>query len=836
MVTVVLCAVMALAPASAIAQSTPTPPAQGAPAAPTAQPTVTETVIVVGTTPLPGVGTPIDSVPAPVQTATAADIDASRAPDLAQFMTRRLTGVNINEVQGNPFQPDVTYRGYTASPLLGTPQGVSVFVDGMRMNQPFGDVVSWDLIPRSAIGGLTLIPGSNPVFGLNTLGGSLAIETKTGLSAPGTSVQALGGRDARRAVEFEHGGSRQNGVNWFLTGNLFADDGWRPMSESDVKQIFGRIGKVTTGTDVAVTVAFADNSLNGNGLQELQLLERDRSSIYTLYDNTRTRAASTNLLVRRQLRQGLTFTANGYYRHVRTSTYNGDINEGSLDQSLYQPNAVERAALAAAGYTGYPTSGESAESTPFPYWRCIAQSLLEDEPGEKCNALNNRTASRQQNGGMSAQLTQAIGTTGPHHLLTVGGAFDASGVDFTQSSELGYLNPDRSVTGLGIFADGVSAGEVDGEPLDLAVDLGGQTRTASVYATDTMTLGHAWHLTVSGRYNRTSVHNTDRRNPGGGTGSLDGDDVFGRFNPAVGATVSIAKTLTGYAGYSEGSRAPTSTELGCADPEAPCRLPNAMAGDPPLAQVVTRTLEAGLRGHRGTTNWSAGWFRAENSDDILFVLSDQTGFGYFTNFGATRRQGLELSLRGKAGMISWATSYTLLDATFQSPEQVNGSGNSENEDGAGLEGAIDIEPGNRIPLIPRHAFKASAGVIVTPALTLDVDLQAQSGSYARGNENNAHQPDGVYYLGAGRTDPYLIVNVGARYRLTKRVELFGQVNNLFDAKYNTAAQLGVTGFTAAGTFQARPFPPAGSEFPLQSSTFFAPGAPITAWGGVRVTF
>ena len=165
-------------------------------------------VEVIETTPLPGLDLRLDQVPAPVQTALAADIEASGALDLSDFLNRRFTGVFVNEMQSNPFQPDVNYRGYTASPLLGTPQGLSVYMDGVRLNQPFGDVVSWDLIPRMAIGSTTLMPGSNPLFGLNTLGGALSIQTKDGRANPGTTVRAIYGSDTRRAVEFEHGGSR----------------------------------------------------------------------------------------------------------------------------------------------------------------------------------------------------------------------------------------------------------------------------------------------------------------------------------------------------------------------------------------------------------------------------------------------------------------------------------------------------------------------------------------------------------------------------------------------------------------------------------------------------
>ncbi len=163
---------------------------------------VAPTVTVIGQTPLPGLEQPVSHIAAPVQSFSAREIDDSMALDISAFMNRRLNGVHINETQGNPFQADVNYRGYTASPLLGTPQGLSVYFDGVRINQPFGDVVSLDLIPRSAIASMNMMPGSNPLFGLNTLGGALAIQTKEGRTHAGTSVQASAGSYGRRAVEF----------------------------------------------------------------------------------------------------------------------------------------------------------------------------------------------------------------------------------------------------------------------------------------------------------------------------------------------------------------------------------------------------------------------------------------------------------------------------------------------------------------------------------------------------------------------------------------------------------------------------------------------------------
>jgi outer membrane receptor protein involved in Fe transport len=835
-------ALVAMIPATLGAQTATSQSGGQDPQAPLpATPSTTFNVTVVGTTPLEGVELPVGQIPAPVQTLTASDIDKSGALDLASYMNLRLNGVHVNEVQGNPFQPDVNYRGYTASPLLGTPQGLSVYMDGVRLNQPFGEVVSWDLIPRMAISSGALMPGSNPLFGLNTLGGALSIQTKDGRNAPGTRIQAIYGSDVRRSLEFEHGGSRSgSGVDWYVAGNIFAEDGWRDASPSEVGQLFGKLGWRRNRGDVSVTLAYADTALTGNALQEIGFLDRDFSSVYTKPDETDNRSVFLNVEGRRALTNTVVVSGNAYFRHIGTDTLNGDINEESLDQSLYQPTAAEQAALLTAGYITAPVIGANATNTPFPYLRCVGNVLLNDEPAEKCNGLINRSESDQNNGGFSGQLTVRDSGSGGRNVFTVGGGFDGSGVGFVQSTELGYLNPDRSIAGTGAFADGVSGGGVDGEPFDTRVNLDGSVRTWSVFATDTLALAERWHLTVSGRFNRTTVANTDLITAEGEPGSLTGHHVFTRLNPAVGVTFDPTPRVNLYAGYNEGSRAATSIELGCADPERPCKLPNAMAGDPPLDQVVTRTVEAGVRSQVGPATWHAGYFRAQNNDDILFVTSEQTGFGYFRNFGETRRQGIELGLNGQIGRVAYGAGYTFLDATFESEETVNGGSNGSNdaaEEGRpGLEGTIEIAPGDRLPFIPRHQIKLFADIQITSAFALNVDIVGFASSLARGNENNLHQPDGTYYLGEGTSPGYGVVNLGGRYTVTRWLQIFGQINNLFDQRYYSAAQLGPLGFTENETFIARPLPPIGGEFPVMHSTFYAPGAPIRGWIGTRLTF
>jgi outer membrane receptor protein involved in Fe transport len=797
------------------------------------------TVVVVGVTPLPGVDVERDKVAAPVQMATADDIDRSHVSDLTAFMNRRLGSVHVNELQNNPLQPDISYRGYTASPLLGTPQGLSIYLDGVRLNQSFGDVVSWDLIPRAAISTLTLMPGSNPLFGLNSLGGAVSLRSKDGFTQPGYSAQADYGSNRRRTVEFEAGGNTGN-WSWYATGNQFKDDGWRADSPSDAKQLLAKLGWRAAATQVSLTAAAADTDLTGNGLQQQQLLDAEYASVYTQPDNTRNRSLLLNLQLAHQFSAALSLAANAYYRNINSTTFNGDINGDSLGQSLYQPTAADQAALTAAGYTGFPTSGETQANTPFPYWRCIANALLNTEPNEKCNGLLNRTQTSQHNQGFSAQFTLDHALHGHANHLTAGMAFDASSVHFTQSSQFGYVTADRGVTGVtgsGAFADGTQNSE---NAFDSRVDLGGSVRTYSLYFSDMLALAPRLNLTLAGRYDRSNIQSRDALNPGGGVGSLDGNHSFGRFNPSVGLSLVESPSLSFYASFSQSSRAPSTIELSCADPANPCRLPNSMAGDPPLHQVVTSSWEAGARGSvNGAAHWNVGVFRADNSDDILFVADDQAGFGYFRNFGGTRRQGLEAGMSGRVGKLTAGFNYTLLDATFRSAETVSGDGNSSNDAVApGFAGTIGVDPGDRIPLIPRQIAKAFMQWDISPRVSVDADAKYTGGSYARGNENNQHATDSVYYLGSGSIGGYTTVTLGLEWRPTQRLTAWLQVDNLLDLRYATASQLGVAAFSPAGGFVARPFtgPVIAGERPLQYTTLVAPGAPRSIQAGLRYRF
>jgi outer membrane receptor protein involved in Fe transport len=805
-------------------------------------------VDVVGTTPLAGTDLTSGQIAGPVQTAAAADVENSGALDLGDFMNRRLNGVYLNEMQGNPFQPDVNFRGYTASPLLGTPEGISVYLDGVRQNQPFGDVVSWDLIPRNAISEITLVPGSDPLFGLNTLGGALSVQTKDGAGNPGLHGGLTYGGSGRKAVQAEYGGGQAAGFNWFLAGNVFHESGWRFDSPSDVRQGFVRFGWRTDRTDLALTMSYAYNTLIGNGLQDYRRLESNYTSVYSIPDSTADRSPSFNFIARHSFGEALTFSGNGWYRNIRTEAIDANFNTDALTQSIYQPTTEEQAVLSAAGYTGFPSSGANIANTPFPKWSCIAEALQLGDPDQTCDGVNIYSKEVQNEYGFSGQLTWIAAPEIGRNQFAVGAALDRGSIDYTQNTGYAYVNPNYTLTSVPAWQDGSTG--ANGSPIDSRVNLHGVTPNWSLYFTDTLTLAKTVNVTVSGRYNRFTVDNTDRINPIPGPGSLDGDYVFHRFNPAVGITWSPVSPVNAYARYSEGSRAPTAIELGCADPTNPCSLPNALAADPPLQQVVTDTWEAGLRGKPEVSflhslNWNAGAFRAENRNDILFVSSVVLGTGYFRNFAKTRRGGFDAHLDGRMGRVTWGLDYTFLAATYRSTETLDGSANNTNnlalEGYPGLGGVITVQPGDRIPLIPKQTGKAFADFQATSKLAFGLDEVAASSSYARGNENNAYKADGIYYLGPGVSPGYAIANFRAHYDLTKHFQLAVQIDNLFNLRYYTAAQLANTALTSQGAIQSLPFPaytagPYAGSAPAQSATFFAPGAPRRAWVELRLKF
>ena len=319
-----------IAQAIAIALATLGLPAQSQAQAQTQTVVTTERIEVVGTTPLAGVGVPRLHLPANVQSLDAQRMEDAESLHVAEQMQRQVPAVTVNEIQGNPFQMDLNYRGFTASPLLGTAQGLSIYVDGVRVNEPFGDTVNWDLIPNSAIAGIDLMPGSNPVFGLNTLGGALAMRTKSGFSHPGGKLEVSGGSFGRSNTEIEYGGN-DGTLGAYIAGDWFREDGWRNFSPSDVKQMFGKLSFRNRDGEADLSLTRARSRLVGNGVVPQSMLAREREAIFTHPDETRNSLTQLALNGKLWLGDAQSLSGSVYHRRTRTGTLNGDMNDAYED-------------------------------------------------------------------------------------------------------------------------------------------------------------------------------------------------------------------------------------------------------------------------------------------------------------------------------------------------------------------------------------------------------------------------------------------------------------------------------------------------------------------------
>jgi len=720
----------------------------------------TPTVEVVGTTPLPGLGTPVDQVPANVQAATGEEIEVQKSTNLGTFLEQNLGSVSVNHGQNNPFQPDVSFRGLAASPLLGTPQGLSVFMDGVRINEPFGDTVNWDLIPQNAISTINLIPGSNPVFGLNTLGGALSVNTKSGFQYPGGSLTAYGGSWGRVAGEFEYGGHGEKN-DWYVAGTAFDEDGWRDHSSSEIRQLFGKFGREVAESDFDVSVMFADNDLSGTQALPVSFLD-NRAQAYTWPDRNQNEVFHVNAKGSHFLSDTRLLAGNVYLRDFKNTNFSSNVNDD---------------------YDG--ASNSSCDGT---------------DPDAPCTAINDQSQNDTNGYGATLQMTMLDSLAGRDNSLTFGVSADLGETRFTQEAQNALFTADRGTVAVDAF--------------QLETDIDADNQYYGLFITDTMQLNDITYLTLSGRYNHASTQISDRT---GLEPALNGDHTFKRFNPAIGVNINPSQTLTTYASYSEGMRAPTPVELTCADPNAPCRLPNAFLADPPLEPVVSKTIEAGARGKFNRDfGWNAAVYNIDLSDDIHFISSGGAGTntGYFDNIGTTRRRGLELGTTYVAGGWLLHANYSYIQATYETAFTINSPNNST----ADVNGDIQVTPGDSIPGVPEHLFKLRAEYAFLQKWSTGVTLNYFSDQYARGDENNQDA--------FGKIPAYTLVNLDARYQANKKFQIFLKVDNVFDKDYETLGVLGEN-FFINGSFDA------GNT---RAEQFRSVGAPRGAWIGINYAF
>lgn len=703
-----------------------------------AQPPQPDVIEIVGATPLGG-GLDVDRIAANVQTASAAELRERGALDLADYLRRSMGSVFVNDAQNNPLQPDVQYRGFVGSPLLGLPQGLAVYQDGVRLNEPFGDTVSWALIPDNAIDHMYLVPGSNPLFGLNALGGAIAVRTKDGFEHEGARAEVTAGSWGRLGLEADAGGTFNDKLGYFVAASRLKEDGWRNFSPTEGQQLFAKLTARGNGSRGDLSLTRVDTDLVGNGAVPEGLLELDREAIFTRPDRTENALTLLAANGERVMSSRLTLRGNVYVRASDVDTLNGDDSDFEECDDL--PGSI------CEEDDGAEELVHDANGLPI-----AADEALE-------GATVNRTSAEQDGVGLGLQADFTGELAGRDNRFTVGITHDEADVKFRASTELGALDATRQAVPGGVFVG------------DAFTRLETATASTGLYFSNSFTLGANTALTLSGRYNRARVELRDQL----GT-ALDGDHTFERFNPALGL-VTGTDALTFYAAYSEASRVPSPVELTCADEDDPCRLPNAFVADPPLEQVVAKTFEAGVRGTGAGGQWHFGVFRTANEDDILFISAGAlTNEGFFDNVGDTRRDGFEANLGGTLGeRLTWSLDYTYLKATFRESFTVMSANHPE-----AIDGEIAVEAGDRLPLIPKQLLKAGLRIAATDALTFGADVVAASGAHFRGDEGNLLEP----------LDGYALLNVRATYRLGARTSFVASIDNLLDEEYETFGVFG----------------------------------------------
>jgi len=764
---------LGLAGSGAAETSTPTAPATSVPSS--APVTELDPVEVISIAPIDTRGIARDKIPSPVQEATAEEMQQAQAINLPDYMRRFLGSVNINDVQNNPFQPDVNFRGFSASPLLGVPQGLAVYFNGFRFNEPFGDTVNWDLIPQGAIEQMTLHSGSNAVYGLNALGGALAITTKSGFSAPGHRLEAYGGSWGRNSEEIQSGWNNGT-VGYFVDLRHFGENGWRDFSPTSIKLAFGKWSLQTEDTTLNLTLSGNDNKMYGNGAVPVQLARQEWNAVFTHPDTQTNRFFLSMLDGAWRVTDRLELTTNAYFRELKAHNFNGD----EADYEGCENEAFESYLC-----------GDDDDGPPV---RDINGHFVTASPSVE-GAVNNFNNANQRSYGGTFQAALDHELFGWQNRFLTGGSYNQGTASFNSMTELARFNRTRGTVGSGIVLD---------EP---RVGLNTLTELINWYFTDTLTPLEKLNVTLAGGYNRASIQLIDRIGD-----DLNGQHIYHRFNPSVGVTYTPIEEAGAYANYSESNRAPTAVELSCADPEQPCRLPNAFIADPPLKQVVAKTWEVGFRGllkdlAGGTVIWNAGFFHTDNTNDILFISSGRLrGQGYFDNVGDTLRQGLELGLSGDYAQVRFNMNYTLLDATFQNPFLANSPNNPAADDGV-----IPVKKGDYIPSIPRHVLKASADWAPWKELTLGIDMYYNSGQYFRGDEANLNP----------QTPDYAVFNLRAEYRYNEHLAVFARIENSFNRHYQSFGTFG----NAAEVL--------GPEY--NNPRFIGVGAPFGGWAGFRLS-
>lgn len=740
-----------------------------------------ERITVIGATPVQSDDFTAGDFFGRAQSVDSETLENSGSFDITHYFNRHFSGVHINSTQGNPLQPDLYYRGFAASPLLGLPNGLTVYQNGVRLNEPLGDSINWDLLPMNAVNGISLISGANALYGLNTLGGAVVLRMKDGFTYSGHALEIESGAYGRFIGNLESGGNNGR-FGYYVNAQRFYEQGWRDLSQSWAEHIYGSFDWHGEGTVMSVNYHRAMSNLRGNGLSPVGLLAIDRNAIFTAPDITANSMYMWVISGEHDLTDTVQLAGNLYYRKIGTDSFNGDAAEREDDAGME----------------------ESCEFSGI-------DRTVEVDCGRL--AINNISTRDQEALGGVFEIDLPLHWFGLKHDVDMGAGYYEGRAYFNAQVQNALLGDNRSTVG---------PGSARGEFVeDEATRVKTRTENLYLYAGNTISINDLWTAGLSGYYHNSTVK---LRDLSGMQPELNGEHDFNNLNWSVSLIYHWNPLIDIYAGYSESSRLPTPIELACNeatfamagnDEDAECRLPNAFVADPPLEEVTAKSFELGARGNMADDwQWSIGAFHTRNRDDIIFQTTGRAQ-GLFKNVDETQRIGIEASLSGSMGKLEVALSYTRIEATFEDDFLVL-SPNHPNADEAG---EIQVEKGDTIPGIPEDQFKLAVDYAFTERFSAGMDMIALSGSYMRGDEANEMD----------KVSGYAVFNAHARYRMNNAAEIFMSVENLFDREYEN---FGLVGEEPGEVFGLERLLGESSEDP----GFVAPGAPLLVWAGVRMRF
>ena len=799
-------------------------------------------VNIISVTPVQGSGLSIDRVPGKVQSISRETIGKKKNFSITETLNREASGISLFNLNSSPMQNDINFRGYVSGPLLGTAQSIAVYQNGMRVNESFGEVVQWDLVPDFAINNMQIFTGGDPIFGQNAIGGAITMEMKNGFNFEGANLTTSGGNYGRTNEVLEYG--KQFGdVGVYIGANFNYDSGWREHSESYLNTVFGDVRyRPNDDTELFINFGQAYTDLRGNGAVPLTLMDMEgRDAVYTYPDNTHNKNYYANFGGNHFVNDKLSIQGNIYYRHMERRNFNGDEFEAGdcgqgYNTSRGTADNILCSELEVAGSSNEQYLDVSGASINY---ASLGLELDDDENEIESIGAINRSNTKQNQMGLNFQSTYDSDLFNKNNTLITGLTYEYSHNSFASSTELGIIQADRGVQGTGVLLRQDSEGENI-----FITNIEATTHNVALYGSNTYDLDDVTSLNISGRWNWASLKMEDQF----GT-ALEGHHFFNRFNPGVGITRKYGNNSI-YASYKESSRTPSVAELGCADPDQPCRLPNSFQADPPLDQVVNRNFELGARGSMDGYNlygmnhsikWNVSAFAGRNYNDIIFIGGNRVGTGYFRNVGNTQRMGAELGLNGNLGSKwTWYGNDSYVRASFETNQNISSAGHSSNPfkaEGSGAYGAnaagdtaaendqetaesaegyqIQVGPGDAIPGISPHVGRIGIGYSPTDSFSFFVDTEYNSQQFYRGDENNSEDK---------QVAGYFLLNASAEFKVPLKPKtpfstvFFLEGRNLLDTNYESGGILAENEVDGTGG----------------SGTFVTPGQPLTIFGGMHL--